>query len=223
MLNAKPTTPQIIAALAISAPFLAGSFVLVVFAAMSAVPLAFNQGAILDLDPNRDVSTGEAARLDIIQRAVGFAWRGKESEVLPASANNFWYYRNGTFNGSIVYWVFECGSKQDCLKAVERLDGPKPAAFKPWEPSRYAVVMEGVDFYARSCRWDKTLRDNPWNVRDIQDGVVYEEVIGDHRSMVYYAVDFKRNRVYHHFESGGFPADEYQPLDKRGPAVAKSR
>jgi hypothetical protein len=214
MSSPKLTIPQLIAALAISAPFLGGLLVLVLLAAILAVPFAIDESAVLDIDPNCDVTTGEAARLNI--------WRGEGSEVLPASANNFWYYRSGTFNGSIVYWVFDCGSKLDCLQAVESLHGPKAAESKPWEPSRYAVVMGGVDFYARSCRWDKTLRDNRWNVRDIQNGIVYEEVIGDHRSMVYYAIDFKRNRVYHHFESGGFPPDEYRPEGKRGRARRSS-
>jgi hypothetical protein len=215
MFSAKLTSPQLIAALAISAPFLGGLLALVMIAAILAVPIAIDENAILDADPNRGVTTGEPARFNI--------WRGKGSEVLPASASNFWYYDGGTFNGSIVYWVFECGSKEDCLKAVERLGGPKAPEFKPWEPSRYAVVMEGVDFYTRSCRWSKALRDNRWNVRDIQDGVVHEEVIGDHRSMVYYAIDFRHNRVYYHYESGGFPADKYRPLEEHKPAVALPR
>jgi hypothetical protein len=83
--------------------------------------------------------------------------------------------------------------------------------------------MEGVDFYASECRWSKKLDNDPRDVRRIQNGLVYERVFGDHRSMAYYANDFDRNRVYHHYESGGFPAAEYHPLDKPGPTEAKSK
>jgi len=48
-------------------------------------------------------------------------------------------------------------------------------------------------------------------------------VSGDHRSMVYFALDFKHKRVYHHYECGGFPPAEYRPLGEREVAGAKPK
>jgi hypothetical protein len=162
-----------------------------------------------EFDPNEQVHTGEDARAKILPSGV------------PASANNFWLYEDGTFNGSITYWVFRCGSREDCLKAVKYLGRVSSAELKPWQPSRYAVVMEGPDFYSRFSRSTKRIRDNPWDVRTIEHGLVYEDVVKDCRWMVYFAVDLDRNLVYYHRETGGFPRDRY--VSPRGRKLTQAK
>ncbi len=156
-----------------------------------------------DYDPTVDRFTGAEAK-SRIEREAG----AKRS--LPNSARNFYIFDGGNFNGAIVYASFDCGSREDCWAAVVSLGGPDPAEFDPWTESHYAVVMEGPGFY------HVQLRKDPWNIRVINDGVVYERVDGDHRSMYYYAIDFERNRVYYHRERGRFPPKPYQPKARAG-------
>ena len=174
-------------------------------------------------DPNQYVHTGDYAKGQILKRAHGATRLREDGGGLPASAKNFWLFDGGSFNGSIIYWVFDCDNREDCLKAVEFLASLRPDDLKPWEPSRYAVVMGGLDFYStHGIPW-KMLRSNPWNVRGIRNGLVYERVKGDHRSMVYYAIDSDRDRVYYHYESGGFPPDEYHPNTVEGQRQTKAK
>lgn len=149
-------------------------------------------------DPSTSRLTGEEARSRIVQ----LGGRGAE---LPKSAAHFYCYDGGNVFGSIEYVSFECDSRDDCWAAVKSLGAPEPSEFKPWAASRYAVVMEGPGFYHESHRED------PWDVRGIRDGVVHEAVRGGNEWMDYYAIDFDRNRVYFHHESGGFRVDEYRP------------
>lgn len=166
-------------------------------------------------DPNRFVRTGKDAKAEIPNWTKIGGRFGKAFADLPESAKNFWFYEGGNWNGSIIYGMFECESGPDCLAAVAALGGLGVDDLSDWEPSRYAVIMDGVDFYvnmARKAGADvSSLEMNPWNVREIKNGWVFERVEGDHRRMVYYAIDLDRNRVYYHYESGGFPADEYRP------------
>lgn len=164
-----------------------------------------------EFDPNENVRTGEDARALILEWARGESRPGEPGGRIPESASDFWSYEGGNFGGSIIYWTFQCGDREDCLKAVERLGGLRPEELEPWGPSRYAVVMEGPDFYARPETTGKALLKHPWDVRGIEHGLKYERVQGDHRSMVYWAIDLDRNRLYYHYESGGFPADVYSP------------
>ena len=128
---------------------------------------------------------------------------------LPASAKDFWVYEGGSFGGCVDYWTFTCGSREDCLKAVEYLGNIRLSDLKDWKPSQYAVVMEGSGYYSRTLKTLKKLRSNPWDVRGIKNGLIYESVWGGHENMDYFAIDFDINRVFYHHESGGFPADEY--------------
>ncbi len=153
---------------------------------------------ILDYDGTTDRHTGPEAQSRIEQ---GHWTAGKK---LPDSARNFYLFDGGTFNGSITYVAFDCGGADDCFAAIEALSGPEKAELKAWTPSQYAVVMNGPGFYS------KKLDADPWNVRDITHGVMYEKVTGNHHHMTYFAIDLDRNRVYYHYESGGFPSDAYQ-------------
>ncbi len=167
-----------------------------------------------DADPNGLVSTGEAAKRQILVWARRNTRPGEADRDLPASATDFWVYEGGSFNGSIEYSVFQCGNREDCLKAVEILGGARVGDPKPWESSRYAVVMEGPEYYWKDY-WkerpaSKRFRSNPWEVRAIKNGLVYEAVFGDHERMEYFAIDLDRNRVYFHHESGGFPPYEFR-------------
>lgn len=161
-------------------------------------------------DPNANVHTGEDARQRILQWTGRGGRQGKD--IVPTSARDFWIYEGGNFNGSIIYWVFTCGSREDCIATFDRLAGTGD----PWSPSRYAVVMEGPAFYSREVDGPLKLRANPWDVRGITNGLVFESVLGDHRSMTYYAADLDRNRFYYHYESGGFPPTEYKPEKATG-------
>jgi hypothetical protein len=174
-------------------------------------------------DPNKEVLTGDAARAYFTRIVSGGIGPIQNGVGFPASAEDFWIYDGGTFNGSIRYGLFDCDGREDCFQAVEFLAGLRPDQFMPWAPSRYAVVMEGLDFYARGATNRIPLKSNPWDVRGIEDGVVFESADDEHRRMDYYAIDFARNRVYYHYESGGFPPDEYRPdgaVDNR-PARAR--
>jgi hypothetical protein len=173
---------------------------------------------LVESDPNALVSTGEAAKKIILKWADRNGTFGETGRDLPASATDFWVYDGGNFGGSINYSVFKCGNREDCLKAVKILGGrygPDTGDLKPWESSRYAVVMEGPDYYWKG-HWKekpetKRFRSNPWDVRAIKNGLVHEAVFGDHDRMDYYAIDLDRKLVYYHFESGGFPRDEFRP------------
>lgn len=167
-------------------------------------------------DPNQYVYTGRDARQHIVRQAKTAASLRVNADGFPASARNFWMFDGGSFNGSIRYWMFDCDNLEDCLKAIRYLGDIKAEELKPWEPSRYAVVMEGLDFYSRNHRWKKLIA-NPWDVRGIKNGVVYERTSerssesNRYQRMVYFAIDFEKYRIYHHYESGGFPPDQYRP------------
>ena len=173
-------------------------------------------------DPNKEVLTGDAAKSFFIKTVSGGVGPIQNGVSFPASAKDFWIYDGGNFNGSIRYGMFDCGSREDCLQAVEFLHGLGPDELKPWTPSRYAVVMEGLGFY--SMKWPiKPRNGHVWDVRRIKDGVVYERADDEQRRMVYYAIDFDRNRVFYHYESGGFPTDEYRPGDQEDKRQDKSQ
>lgn len=178
--------------------------------------------ALITESDNENVHTGEDARARILQSHRRELSPGEKGNDMPASARDFWLYDGGTFNGSITYWIFRCDNRDDCLKAIRFLGNLPPEALEPWKPSRYAVVMEGPDFYWKE-QGGKNLRPHPWDVRGITNGLVHERVYGDHRSMVYYAIDLDRNRVYYHYESGGFPPDDYAPDGSHSSRKAKSK
>ena len=156
-------------------------------------------------EPTKDVYSGENAKSRILQQSKIQNGDAKNEDGLPNSARNFFYNEGGSFNGSIIYWSFDCGSREDCLKAFEYSSGLDRSKLAPFKHSQYAIVMEGPGFY------NERLKTNLWNVSRIKNGVAYEMVQGGDRRMVYYAIDFDRNRIYHHYESGGFPAHKYVP------------
>jgi hypothetical protein len=142
------------------------------------------------------VFTGEKAKARIAQGNLPTT-DGRQ-RATPASAHDFYLYDGGTFNGSITYWAFSCDSVENCWSAVLSLSDLTRDDFQPWQPSRYAVVMNGPGFYA------PILQTDHWDVSKIRSGVCFELVRGDHESMRYFAIDFDRKRVFGHFESGGF-------------------
>jgi hypothetical protein len=167
--------------------------------------------ALEDTDQNENVYTADDAEERILQRARPTAGVGEIARGLPASAKDFWVFEGGSFGGCVDYWTFTCGSREDCLKAVEYLGNIRLSDLKDWKPSQYAVVMEGPGYYSRTLKTAKKLSSNPWDVRGIKNGLIYESVWGGHENMDYFAIDFDINRVFYHHESGGFPADEYDP------------
>lgn len=177
--------------------------------------LSMSSCGLDDYDHASDCFFGEPAKERIMREAN----RNRLDSVdLPASARNFYILDGGNFSGSIIYASFDCGSPEDCWSAVASLDGPEASKFQPWTASRYAVVMEGPGYY------NEVHRAEPWDVRGIENGFVYEEVQGDgrdsdHQRMSYYAIDLDRNRVYYHRESGGFPPTPYDPnrVDRASP------
>jgi hypothetical protein len=165
-----------------------------------------------EFDPNENVMTAQDAKAKILRWAGTGMVATNRGANLPASANDFWLYDAGSFGGTTTYCTFRCSDRADCLKAVDYLGGVREKNLKPWEPSRYAVVMEGPGFYSRTLSPSEKLRSNRWDVRGIQNGLVSEDVRGDHDGLVYCAIDLDRNRVYYIIESGGFPPDEYPPI-----------
>jgi hypothetical protein len=132
---------------------------------------------------------------------------------MPEGASDFWLYEDGWLSKQRRYWTFECRSREECLRAVEGLGGVLPKELSPWQPSHYAAIMEGPAYYSRDAEPSRKLRLNPWDVRGIKNGLVYESIVGD-RDLYYYAVDLERNRVYHACEDGCFHGDLYDPTRK---------
>jgi hypothetical protein len=127
-----------------------------------------------DPDPFGDAYSGVDARLKIVEQAGAASSRGQKSVGLPASAKDFWFYYNGFLSKSSEYCKFTCGSRDDCLKAVEAVGGVSPADLKPWKLSKYVAVMEGTAYRFRGSPASPKLHGNPWDVRGIKNGVVYE-------------------------------------------------
>ncbi len=171
-----------------------------------------------DPDAIVDVYTGEAARQSILEHPGAARHHDLKPNGLPSSAKDFWFCRSGFLGKSREYLTFTCGSRDDCLKAVEFLGGILPADLKPWKPSKYAVVMEGPVRDSKKRPTRSKRRGNPWDVRGIKHGVAYEDTSVDHGNsradwMHFYAIDFDANRVFYHHESGGFSTNEYDPGD----------
>jgi hypothetical protein len=152
-----------------------------------------------DFDLNEYVHTCEDARARILPGGI------------PTSAHNFWLYEFANWNGRVTYWVFDCGSREDCIKALQCTGTIRRGDLKPWKPSHYAVAMEGPAFYSTHILYSKPLSKSPWDVRRIENGLVYEQVLGENDTMTYFAIDLDRNRVFCHEERGGFPPDRYRP------------
>jgi hypothetical protein len=163
-------------------------------------------------DLNDCVHTGEDAKRRILATAERDARPGADKPGMPESASNFWLYEDGWLSKRSTFWMFDCGSREDCLKAVEILGGLGPKELSPWQPSRYAVIMEGPAFYSRNVEPSLKLRTNPWDVRGIRNGLVHELVTD--RDLYYYAIDFDRCRVFYLCEFRCFHRDEYEPTRK---------
>ena len=121
-------------------------------------------------------------------------------------ATDCYLWDGGTFNGTIKYWACTLPSKEKCLEAMRDSDSDPPAIeeMKPWGHSDYLVVMNGPGFYNAHYKTEL------WDVTTIQRGVYFERAETD-RWMTFWAIDLDRNRLYYHRESGGFPADRYEP------------
>jgi hypothetical protein len=166
-----------------------------------------------EFDPNDCVQTGEDAKLRILDSAEHWVRHRVEKPRMPESATNFWFYENGFLSKSRTYSTFECGSREDCLKAVESLGGLQRSELSTWQPSHYEAIMKGPGFHLRDLEPGRKLRANPWDVREIKEGLVYELVIPDF-SLYYYAIDLDRKRVFYACEFGCFRGEEYQPTGK---------
>jgi hypothetical protein len=173
-----------------------------------------------DPDPFSSVYTGEDARLKIVEKAGATRHRDQQRTGLPASAKDFWFYESGFLGKHGEYWTFTCGSRDDCVKAVEYFGG-RLADFKPWQPSKYAVVMEGPTFRGKSPPSPK-VRGNPWGVRGIKNGIGYERVeLGGRLDRIeYFAIDFDINRVFF-YNDNSFDTDDYHPDDETQERNAK--
>lgn len=182
--------------------------------------IAFLASHASSVDSGPAVSSGDPAERAILRLGGRdpVAGRAVADDVVGAVL-----FDGGNFNGVIAYWYLECRSREGCLRAFEFMSERDRSVLRPWVPSRYAVVMEGPRFYG----WDDRLVDadireryahSPWDVRGITDGMVFEEVGVRNNSMSYYAIDFDRNRLYFHRESGGFSTRKYRPAPpKNGP------
>jgi hypothetical protein len=167
---------------------------------------------IAEFDLNDCVHTGEDAKRRILASAEREARPGADRPGLPESASNFWLYEVGWLSKTRTYWMFDCGSREECLRAVESLGGLRQKELSPWQPSRYAVIMDGPAFYSRNVEPTRKLRANPWDVRGIKNGLAHELVTD--RDLYYYAIDLDRCRVFYLCEFRCFHRDEYEPTRK---------
>lgn len=151
----------------------------------------------------KDVRVGEAAAVEILK---GPHFRGDGGHnFAPEDLQNAYSWDGGSVFGSIRYQSFECRDRESCLLAYEQWSGLSRQSLLPWKPSEYAVIMEGPAFY------HEDRRTNLWSVSTIRNGLMYEQVTGGDRRMDYFAIDLDKNRVFHHYESGGFPTDRWNP------------
>jgi hypothetical protein len=168
---------------------------------------------IAESDLNDCVHTGEDAKRRILALAERDARLRADRPGMPGSASNFWLYEDGWLSKTRTYWMFDCGSREECLKAVESLGGLRQEELSPWQPSRYAAIMEGPAFYSKNVEEpSRKLRANPWDVRGIRNGLVHELVTD--RDLYYYAIDLDRCRVFYLCEFRCFHRDEYEPTRK---------
>ncbi|MBS0265434.1 MAG: hypothetical protein JSS02_26105 [Planctomycetes bacterium] len=167
------------------------------------VPLGCGSRASDDYDVLNDVKTGDEALARIVPRSDS-PGRDANAVAFAESVSNVYYCDGGTFNGMYLYWSFDCANLDDCWDAIQRAGGPDQSTFTDWKLSQYAVVMLGPEFYSPK------LATALWDVRLIQRGVAYEKVEGGNRRLIFYAIDFDKLRVYHHYESGGFDDRRYR-------------
>jgi len=119
---------------------------------------------------------------------------------IPASATDIYFYDGGNWNGSINYISFTCDTVEECWAAVAALGAPDREEFLPSIQSAFAVNIHGPSFYAAE------LETEYWHVPAATNGASFEKADGSER-MTFWAIDFDKNRVFYHYESGGFPAD----------------
>ena len=70
---------------------------------------------------------------------------------------------------------------------------------KSWGHSVYLVVTDGPAHYRSHYNTDL------WDVNTIERGIFIEEA-QEGRRFSFWAIDLDRNRLYYHYESGGFSA-----------------
>src|SRR5258708_1676357 len=93
------------------------------------IPAVIGGSGGAEHDPLSDVYTGEQARERIVRSSVQLN-RRRDGGPLPASATNFYMFDGGSFNGTIEYWSFECGTLDDCWSALASVGGPDKDEFK---------------------------------------------------------------------------------------------
>jgi hypothetical protein len=165
-----------------------------------------------EFDPNLQVRVGKEARKQLLFHSFHRPEPGSDRDMLPdATFGNFWAYEDGSWNRSIYYCVFECLSREQCLKAFELISGHGRDQLKQWQPPHYAVTIEGPDFYSSKGTTTKRLKSHPWKLSQIRNGLYYERAQDDQRFLEYYAIDLASNRIYFHQQIGGFPTTEYIP------------
>ena len=149
----------------------------------------------MEVDPREGLFAGgaeEAGLSDAVAEAAG--------------VSNVRGWRGGNWGGSIDYVTFDCASLDGCRAAVHELMeidryGGELIPFEGVVPTRFAVNLDGPAFY-----FPEEIPAPWWDVPAVRRGEWSERHRGDDR-MDFYLIDPARDRVFHHHESGGFPAD----------------
>jgi len=144
------------------------------------------------IDLSKDIYTGKAA----LERIRELSINGS----LPHSCRNGFMFDGGSFDGRNVYWCFDCETNEECWEALECLTAVSRSEFRAFEPSRFAIVMKGPEYYSPK------LRNVFWELDKVQNGWTYERARGN-QHLAFYALDLDRHRVYGHLASGGFPTE----------------
>lgn len=151
-------------------------------------------GEVEEYDASSNILTGEEALVALAESS-----RFDDQEFVE-KLSSVWMYDGGSFNGSIYYVSFECETAEDCWQALSAFGAPERAEFKEGIQTRFAVNWNGPSYYHQE------LTHPQWNLQKVESGMSFERATGD-RSMEFWAVDFEKNRVFYHYESGGFPID----------------
>ena len=127
-----------------------------------------------------------------------------------AGVTNVRGWRGGNWGGSIDYVVFDCDSLDGCRAAVREMMevdryGGELAPFEGAVPTQFAVNLDGPAFYLEKYHPEEDVPTPWWDVAGVRRGEWYEWNRGNDW-MDFYLIDPARNRVFHHHESGGFPA-----------------
>lgn len=148
----------------------------------------------------RPVWRGAEAKRTIVENSAGTG----VTNAGPVLANErAFVWDGGTFNGSNLYWSFQCASVEDCWTCVLSGGQFHKSKFTPFERLDERV-LKGPQQY------DDRLRAEDWRLDGITHGAHFIWRRED-RDLRYIAIDFDTATVYGTDQSGGYDRGDAAP------------